>query len=58
MLVVIEGSVIFSSVLAMGDKSAIGLYEETDDGSLPDLWIGIILTVFQVVGMLFMLIAI
>ena len=58
MLDVIEGSMIYSSVLAMGDKNAIGLYEGPDDGSLPDLRIGIILAVFQMVGMLFLLIAI
>ena len=58
MLDVIEGIMIFSSVLAMGERSAMSLYEEPADGSLPDLWIGIILTVFQMVSMLFLLITI
>ena len=57
MLDVIESSMIFSSVLAMGDRSAMGLYEETADGSLLDSWIGIILAVFLMIGVTFLVMA-
>ena len=41
---------IFSSVLAMGERSDIGLYEVPIDGSLFGLGIGIILASFQMWG--------
>ena len=42
------GSIIFSNVLAMGDNSAMGLYDWLFCGSLPGLASGIMLASFHV----------
>ena len=48
----VEGK-FFSSVFAMGDRSAIGLYDVPIDLSLLGLGIGIIFAVFQAEGIVF-----
>ena len=55
MLFVMCGRSIFSSVLAMGDKSAMGLYDVPCVLSLLGFGIGIVFAVFHIVGMLFVL---
>ena len=57
MLAVMYGSMTFSRVLAIGDNSAIGLYEVPNDGFLFGLGMGIILAFFQLFGMMFWLMA-
>ena len=47
------GSMIFSSVFAIGDRSEIGLYDVPMFGSLFGLGIGTILASFQIWGMIF-----
>ena len=54
---VLCGRIIFSSDFAMGDRRAMGRYDELFWGSLPGLARGIMLANFQVCGMLFVLIA-
>ena len=51
MFCLIYGRMIFSSVLASGEKSAIGRYEAPIDESLLGLAIGIIFAVFHILGM-------
>lgn len=55
MFCVICGSIIFSSVLAIGESRAIGLYVVPMDGSLLGFGMGIIFAVFQFLGILFAL---
>ena len=55
MLFVMCGRIIFSSVLAIGDRSAMGLYDVPIDVSLCGLGIGIILASFQMLGIVFVL---
>ena len=55
MLCVIMGSMIFSSVLVSGERSAIGLYDVLDWGSLLGFGIGMILASFHVCGIMFSL---
>ena len=50
------GSMTFSSVLAMGERRDMGLYEVPMDGSLLGLGIGIIFASFQMWGIWFELI--
>ena len=57
MLCVKCGSMSFSRVLAMGERSDIRLYEVPVDGSLFGLGIGIILASFQIWGIWFEFIA-
>lgn len=47
------GKMIFSSVLAIGDNSEMGLYEEDIVWSLFGFGMGIILASFHVCGMVF-----
>jgi len=51
-LSVMCGRIIFSSVFAIGESSAIGLYDVPIVGSLLGLSMGIVLAVFQRCGML------
>ena len=51
------GSMIFSSVLAIGERRDMGLYEVPMDGSFFGLGIGIILASFQIWGIWFEFIA-
>ena len=46
---------IFSNVLAIGEISAMGLYEVPIDVSLLGFGMGIILACFQMLGMVFVL---
>ena len=55
MLFVICGSMIFSSVLPIGESSAMGLYEVPIEVSLFGLGMGMTLACFQVLGMMFVL---
>jgi len=50
MLSVMYGSIVFSSVFAIGDSSAIGLYDVPSEWSLFGLGMGIILATFQMFG--------
>ena len=52
---VMYGRMIFSRVFAMGESSAIGLYEVPIEVSLFGLGMGIIFACFQVLGMMFAL---
>ena len=58
MLLVMCGSITFSSVFAMGDRSAIGRYDVPIEVSLFGLGMGIILAVFHELGMVFVLSAV
>ena len=49
---------IFSRVLAIGDRSAMGLYDVPIEVSLFGLGIGMTLACFQVLGMMFVLSAV
>ena len=49
-LSVMYGRIVFSRVLAIGERSEIGLYEEPWLESLFGLRIGLILAVFQIWG--------
>ena len=51
------GSMTFSSVLAIGERREMGLYEVPRNGSLFGLGIGIILASFQIWGIWFEFIA-
>ena len=53
MLFVIDGRMIFSNVLTIGDKREIGLYEDPSFAFFPGFNIGTILEVFQICGMMF-----
>jgi len=53
MFSVMYGCIIFSSVLAMGDRREIGLYDGPSVLSLCGLGIGIVLALFHMCGMLF-----
>ena len=55
MLLVMCGGMIFSSVFAMGENSAMGLYDVPRVVSLPGLGIGLILANFHVCGIVFVL---
>ena len=55
MLLVMCGRMIFSSVFAMGESSAMGLNDVPWVVSLPGLGIGIILAIFHVCGIVFVL---
>ena len=55
MLFVMCGSMIFSSILEIGERSAIGLYEVPIEVSLFGLGIGMTFACFQVFGMMFVL---
>lgn len=55
MLFVMCGRMIFSSVLAMGERSAMGLYEEPIAESFPGLGMGMIFASFHMVGMVLVL---
>ena len=50
MLVVMCGRMIFSKVLAIGDRRAIGLYDVPSLGSLFGLGMGMIFASFQMCG--------
>ena len=50
---VMNGRIIFSSVFAMGERRAIGLYEVPIEVSLFGLEMGIVFACFQVLGMMF-----
>ena len=52
-LLVMVGRMIFSNVLAIGERSDIGRKEEPICGSLLGLGMGIILAVFQIWGIVF-----
>ena len=54
-LFVMYGRMIFSSVLAMGESSAMGLLDVPSVASLPGLGIGIILAIFHVWGIVLVL---
>ena len=53
MLLVMCGSIIFSNVLAIGERSAMGLYDVPIEVSL--FGFGIILACFQMLGIVFVL---
>ena len=55
MLFVLYGRMTFSSVFAVGESNAMGLYDVPNVVSLPALGIGIILTIFHVCGIVFVL---
>jgi len=55
MFCVMWGKTIFSRILAIGERSEIGLYEEPIPGSLLGLRIGTILASFQMCGMVLLL---
>ena len=55
MLLVMCGSIIFSNVLAIGERSAMGLYDVPIEVSLFGFGIGIILACFQMLGIVFVL---
>ena len=55
MLFVMHGSRIFSSVLAIGERRAIGLYEVPIAVSLFGFGMGIIFARFQMLGIVFVL---
>ena len=55
MLSVMYGRSIFSSVFAMGDSSAIGLYDFPSVLSLLGFGMGTVFAVFQIIGMMFVL---
>lgn len=55
MLVMMYGRSIFSSVLAMGDRSAMGLYDVPCVLSLLGFGMGTVFAVFHIVGMLFVI---
>ena len=54
-LLVMCGSMSFSSVLAIGERSAMGLYDVPIEVSLCGLGMGMTLASFQVLGMMFVL---
>ena len=56
MCCVMSGRSIFSSSLAMGDSSDIGLYDVLSFGTLLGLGMGMILAVFHIAGMMLLLI--
>jgi len=53
MLFVIDGRMIFSNVLMIGDNREIGLYEVPSFEFFPGFNIGTIFEVFQICGMMF-----
>ena len=55
MLSVMYGSIIFSIVLAMGERSAMGRYDVPISIGFPGLGIGMIFACFQVLGIVFVL---
>ena len=55
MFSVMYGRIIFSNVLAIGESSAMGLYEVAIDVSLLGFAMGITLACFQMLGMVFVL---